>query len=627
MKPSSFFLLAIVALLTNVDIAHGQEIHVAKHGSDQNNGTKKSPFLTISKAASVAVPGNTIMIHEGTYREYIDPARGGSSPSNRITYRAADKAQVYIKGSEEFDTWEKQANGLWKLEVPISFFKGYNPYTLTVDGDFQNYGQWHHRGDVYLNNGAFHEVQSLEECQTKTYTWYTTSTEETTIIYANFEGYDPNKEQTEINVRELIFFPSRLNIDYISLDGLRFLHAAPNWQAPNVGETDPNPLTQKGAIGSKMGQGWIIENCEVSYSKTAGIMMGESFDDFDSFENIETFGNHLIKNNIITKCGEYGIAGQKGLSRSTIIGNRIEDINYRNEFGGYEPAGIKIWNCTDVHIENNLIRNITSKQDSSSQSYCIWIDFANQGTRITRNFLIGGERATTPLFLEANIGPTLVDNNVIIDLPSKAVQVFSGGSIFAHNLFIDTNFHFAIQEFGNGGSGARNAYTVVPHTLKKVNDGLKVEIENNKFYNNIFVGKNGSFDLEITPHNGNEVAYNLYVGGIRPNKDHKHSAESPFDFTYRIKESKKGLSFKFRFDRSYENINAPFVDPDLIGQIPHAEQSIADKSATPITVNTDFNGSRRIGAHPKVGPLESLSKGTNTLHIETAMQPTPGIKY
>src|SRR5690606_1287947 len=153
-----------------------------------------------------------------------------------------------------------------------------------------------------------------------------------------------------------IFFPSRIGIDYITIDGLHFLHAAPNWQAPNVGRSDPNPLVQIGAVGSRLGKGWIIENCEVSFSKTAGIMMGETFELLDQFDDIDLFGHRIIRNTVITRCGEYGIAGQKGLSRSLIYGNLIEDINYKNEFGGWETAGIKIWNCTDVTIEYNLIR-------------------------------------------------------------------------------------------------------------------------------------------------------------------------------------------------------------------------------------------------------------------------------
>lgn len=39
--------------------------YVAKSGSDRNPGTKNCPFLTIQRAADVAVAGDTVIVHEG----------------------------------------------------------------------------------------------------------------------------------------------------------------------------------------------------------------------------------------------------------------------------------------------------------------------------------------------------------------------------------------------------------------------------------------------------------------------------------------------------------------------------------------------------------------------------------
>jgi alpha-N-arabinofuranosidase len=44
-------------------------IHVSKNGSDYGLGTASSPFLTIDKGASIALPGDTVIVHEGVYRE------------------------------------------------------------------------------------------------------------------------------------------------------------------------------------------------------------------------------------------------------------------------------------------------------------------------------------------------------------------------------------------------------------------------------------------------------------------------------------------------------------------------------------------------------------------------------
>ncbi|RYY52160.1 MAG: DUF1565 domain-containing protein, partial [Chitinophagaceae bacterium] len=54
-----------------------KEFHVAKSGSDQGNGSKRLPFLTIGKAALVAGPGDVITVHRGVYRELVAPVIGG----------------------------------------------------------------------------------------------------------------------------------------------------------------------------------------------------------------------------------------------------------------------------------------------------------------------------------------------------------------------------------------------------------------------------------------------------------------------------------------------------------------------------------------------------------------------
>jgi hypothetical protein len=621
LKCKSLYILTFFLIFNTLK---ANTLHVAKNGNDANTGTSTSPYLTISKAASVAAAGDVVLIHEGTYREYVNPSVGGTSATNRVTFKAAPNEKVYVKGSEVINTWTF-SDSTWKITLPITYFKGYNPYTLFVNGDFQNYGKWHHRGDVYINNAVMSELQTLNQVKIEKYTWYTTSTATETTIHANFGTDNPNTQLTEINVRELIFFAANNAVDYITVDSLRFLHAAPNWQAPNEGPNDPARLDQVGAVGSLMGKGWIIENCEIMYSKTAGIMFGESAGAQNTFQDIEAFGDHIIRNNVIHRCGEYGIAGEKGLTRCTISGNRIEDINYRNEFGGYEPAGIKVWNSVDVLIENNFIRNCIANQTNDSQAYCIWIDFANQGTRITRNVLIGSPLTTTVLFLEANFGPTLVDNNFIVENSGKSIFVASQGSIFTHNLFINSGFYYHLQNFD--GSGARGAYSFNKHTLVNTNSGKKVLVKHNKMYNNIFSGGAGPSNFSVNSGDGNVVDVNLYINGTTPAMAHTNAKTTPFALTHILTNTATGVDFSFTMDTSFNNIKTPYVSNITVGYIPDCEQTIEDRLGNPIVVNKDFNLLTRTSANPKVGPLENLVSGLNTISIGTNLTLTAGTKY
>src|SRR6516164_8725856 len=81
------------------------EYHVSPKGNDANDGSKGKPLRTISAAAMRAQAGDVITVHEGVYRERIDPPRGGESDQKRIVYQAAHGENVAIKGSEIVKGW------------------------------------------------------------------------------------------------------------------------------------------------------------------------------------------------------------------------------------------------------------------------------------------------------------------------------------------------------------------------------------------------------------------------------------------------------------------------------------------------------------------------------------------
>ncbi len=68
------------------------------------------PLKTISAAAELAQPGDTIIVHEGIYREEVNPPRGGASDAQRIVYTVVPGAKAVIKGSEAFKGWAHVQN-------------------------------------------------------------------------------------------------------------------------------------------------------------------------------------------------------------------------------------------------------------------------------------------------------------------------------------------------------------------------------------------------------------------------------------------------------------------------------------------------------------------------------------
>ena len=139
--------------------------HVSKSGNDKNCGCEESPFLTIQKAADVANAGDTVIVHEGVYREWVKPRYGGKSHSQRITYMTAEGEHVVIKGSEVVTDWQPVQGTTWKTVVPNELFGDYDPFAITLTGDWvvEPYDNPAHLGDVYLNGKSFYEAYSLED--------------------------------------------------------------------------------------------------------------------------------------------------------------------------------------------------------------------------------------------------------------------------------------------------------------------------------------------------------------------------------------------------------------------------------------------------------------------------------
>lgn len=85
-----------LSLVGTISAAAAATYHVATNGSDTNPGTSTQPWRTLSKANQALQPGDTVLIHAGTYTDQIRPARSGTSDTARITYQAAGDGNVNL---------------------------------------------------------------------------------------------------------------------------------------------------------------------------------------------------------------------------------------------------------------------------------------------------------------------------------------------------------------------------------------------------------------------------------------------------------------------------------------------------------------------------------------------------
>lgn len=87
-------LFALLALLASYSWAAQYSVNTII-GVDTNPGSASLPWATISKAASVAGPGDLVTVNEGNYNEQPTFSRSGTS-GNMITFKAS--GQVVTKG-------------------------------------------------------------------------------------------------------------------------------------------------------------------------------------------------------------------------------------------------------------------------------------------------------------------------------------------------------------------------------------------------------------------------------------------------------------------------------------------------------------------------------------------------
>ena len=508
--------IALLALLAQPLSA--KEYHVSPQGRDANEGSPSHPLKTISAAAHIAQPGDVITVHEGTYRERINPPRGGVSDAKRITYQAAKGETVVIKGSEVVTGWAHTRDGLWKVTLPNSFFSDYNPYRDVIHGDwFRDNGRDHHTGEVYLSGEPLAEAASLERLGQPTKNgqrlWYCQANDETTTIWADFHDTDPNGERVEINVRETCFYPDAPGRNYVTVRGFRMSQAATQWAAPTA--------EQIALVGTHWSKGWIIENNVISDSKCVGVTLGkdrasghnnaQSADGYNvvvkrALENgwsKETIGSHIVRNNTIYNCGAAGICGSMGGAFSKITGNHIHHIHLDKPFGGAEMAGIKLHAAIDTLISNNYIHHTCRG---------IWLDWMAQGTRVSANLCHNNGRED--LFVEVNHGPYIIDNNIF--LSDTVVQDWSEGGAYAHNLLA-------------GNIRRKTSDRQTPYHKKHSTDiaGLSsISGGDNRFHNNIIVSGKGLQiydDAKLLMRAGG----NVYLNGAAPCRRETHFVQLP----------------------------------------------------------------------------------------------------
>lgn len=636
-----------------------KKLYVAKTGSDFAKGSEDEPLLTINKAASIALPGDTVIVHEGVYREEINDINSGLSESRRITFESAKNEKVTIKGSEEINDWHLVEGNIWKVEVPNQLFKTFNPFSVKLFGDWLEVDNNQTLGQVYLNDYALFEVSAFDRLKNpqriekvfdhwtekevdfdyadlSTFLWYAEVNENSTTIYANFQNNNPNEELIEINIREHVFSPNQTHTNYITIRNFELAHAATQWSPPTAKQT--------GLIDTNWSKKWIVENNYIHDSMCSGVSIGKEISTGQNFSSIrkdkpgyqyqietvfsavnadwnkETIGSHIIRNNKISDCGQNAIVGHLGCAFSEIYNNHIFNIGNRRAFFGYEIAGIKLHAALDTQVYNNYVHNC---------SLGMWFDWQTQGTRISKNIF---NENTRDLFVEVTSGPYLVDNNILT--ADYALDNHAQGGAYVNNIINGEMVHRLMLD--------RSTPYHVPHSTL-VAGFAPVYGGDDRFYNNIFIGKNAvnnigtelyngyttsleEYKYLVSQEEGDHQAYhkikqpvfinnNAYFNKAKHfEKEENNLIDENFNPALSLEEESEGLYLNISLPPSFFEIKGETQSSDTLPKVRLVDADFESPNETPISINTDLVENMRTDT-TLLGPIESLQAGENKVLI------------
>ncbi|MCH8513252.1 MAG: right-handed parallel beta-helix repeat-containing protein [Kiritimatiellae bacterium] len=466
------------------------------HADDANPGSPDRPFRSIGPAADLAEPGDRVVVHGGIYRERVAPKRGGEA-GKPIVYEAAPGERVILRGSEPWHPdWEAIPDfpGVYFARLDPELVDAFNPYASALNSSPGRKTL----GQVFVEGASLLELDRAADIYALPGSWMAVEEGTALLVHPPASSVPLETREVELTVRNRIFAPFKRGLGHITVRGFILEHCANDF--PRGFWVTDTP--QAGALGTRGGHHWVIENNVVRFAKTVGIDCGsEGRQDADGLDQAEPrgSGHHLIRNNVISDNGAAGIVGYR--ARNTrIIGNVLERNN-RLGFTAPETAAMKFHFFTDSLIEGNLIRD----NDTSG----IWLDNVWHNSRVTRNVLISNQGAA--IFIEMGYGPLLVDHNIIAF--TRATTSLGGdgvyshdaaGVVFAHNLlFFNANFGLWL-------------HVATDRKVRKA-DGRSGEVSasNWRIVNNIMLGNHRgtlSLPLESDRSTGNISDGNLLAG-------------------------------------------------------------------------------------------------------------------
>ena len=357
--------LVLLCTLTSVH-ASGAVYHVAQQHpatGDGSPGTAERPWRTISRAAAVMKPGDSVIVHAGLYREWVNPAHSGTAEAP-ITYEAAAGEEVVLTGLDIATGWTQDDGTVWKLDgwstrFMVSAHSDSHPGGLVgraeqvlVDGELLK--QVLSRGE--MTPGTF----CADSSQQRLYVWLA-------------DGSSPNTRSMQVGKRGYVFginpWERAAGVDHIHVRGFIIRHASNH--------------AQRGAL-YVVGNRWVAEDVTVEWTNGCGLSLA---------------GNGHVLRRVVSR--HNGQMGGGGSSRDFVMEDCVFADNNRKGYStAWEAGGVKITRSRDGVVRRcAFLRN---------RGPGLWLDIGNRNALVTECY--SADNTGAGIFVEISGWCTLTHN-------------------------------------------------------------------------------------------------------------------------------------------------------------------------------------------------------------------------
>ena len=365
--------IAFMAVISLAPDCFSAQYFVAQQdpeASDENPGTSVEPLRTIGVAISMVKEGDSIVIHEGVYRERVQLPEG--KPHSPISIQAAKEdgeyEEVIINGADVIDNWERyqgedapQGARVWVHRPWTHVWIGWN--------EDMSHGAPPPIGrseQVIVDGALLKPVLSVKEMEPGT---FFADPKETKALCIRLKGDDsPDQHVIEASVRDT----SLSAPDHTIVRGLVLRYAANR--------------AQHGALDVS-GKQVLVEDCVVEWTNGNGISIrGENF---------------ILRRVTSRNNGQLGMGGS---GKNFLIEECVfQDNNVKGFSSGWEAGGFKIVRSWGAKIERCKVMG--------NHGPGIWFDIDNYGGEVRQCYCADNDNSG--IFIEIS-GDFLITDNLCV---------------------------------------------------------------------------------------------------------------------------------------------------------------------------------------------------------------------